>query len=306
MHDLIIVGASAAGCSASVYAARAKMHFLLVAKDVGGEVASSGEIENWPGVNHTTGVELAEQFSKQLTHNHVEPEVSVEIQKIEKTGDTFVLTGLKDGSDPVQYEARTVLFATGVHPRHLNVPGEDTFYLKGVSYCTTCDGPLFKQKVVTTIGGGNSANESGIMMSGIASKVYVLTKNSDMQGEKTLIENLKSKSNVTIIPGATTTEIVGSTHVTGVKYTDASGTEQLLPTDGVFIHIGLIPNSSAVKDLVALDALGNVVIDAVGASSVPGLYAAGDVTNHPYKQIAIAAGQGVSGVLAIQSYLNSH
>lgn len=306
MDDLIIVGASAAGCAAAVYAARAKMQFRLVAKEVGGEVASSGEIENWPGVNHTTGVELAEQLSNQLAYNHVEPEVSVEIRKIERTGQTFVLTGMKNGSDPVRYETRAVLFATGVHPRHLNVPGEDTFYLKGVSYCTTCDGPLYKQKVVTTIGGGNSANESGIMMSGIASKVYVLTRNPGMEGEATLIENLKSKPNVTIIPNASTIEIVGTTHVTGVKYQDALGKELLLPTDGVFIHIGLVPNSSAVKDLVALDPLGNIVVDAVGASSVPGFFAAGDVTNHPYKQIVIAAGQGVSALLAAQRYLNSH
>jgi thioredoxin reductase len=306
MDDLIIVGGSAAGSSAAVYAARARMKFRVVALDLGGEVATSGEIGNWPGVNHTTGTELAQKFNEQLEFNGVKPDVGVEIRTITKQGDVFRLEGVRFGSDPVSYESRTVLLTTGVHPRHLDVPGEKEFYQKGVTYCTTCDGPLYKDKVVVTIGGGNSANESGIMLAGIAKKVYVLTIHDAMKGEAILIENLTSKPNVEIVTNATTLEILGNQKVTGVKYKDKAGKEQTLAVDGVFVHVGLIPNSAMVKDLVALNPLGYVPVDRLGATEMPGLYAAGDVIDHPYQQIAIAAGQGVTALLAIQSYLNSH
>lgn len=306
MYDLIIVGGSAAGSAAAVYAARAQMNVKVVALDLGGEVVTSGEIGNWPGDNEVSGTELSERFNKQLEFNGVEPDVGVEVQTITKENGVFKLEGVKFGSEPVSYEAKTVLLTTGVHPRHLGVPGEEGLAQKGLSYCTTCDGPLFKDKVVTVIGGGNSANESGIMMSGIAKKVFVLTTNDDMTGEQVLIDKLKSKDNVEIINNATTTEIVGDQKVASVKYTDKDGNEQSVETDGVFVHIGLVPNSDMIKDLVQLEKGGYVGVDKFGATTVEGLYAAGDVVDLPYNQIVIAAGQGVTALLSIQSYLNSH
>ena len=299
-YDLIIVGGSAAATTAGIYAARRGLKFKVISKDFGGEVATSGEIGNWPGDGMTDGITLADKFKKHLESYQVDMEDGVEIESVVKKDIGFLIK-TKNGKD---YEAKTVIVATGVHPRKLTVPGEKEFRNKGVSYCTTCDGPLFKGKIVATIGGGNSALESGLMLSDIAQKVYVINKNPEFKGDRILLDNLKKKQNVEIIYNAKTKEIIGSQFVTGLKHDDKEGNEHELKVDGIFIHIGMVPNSSVVPPEVEKNKFGEIIVNTNCETNVPGLYAAGDVTNVPFKQIVIAAGQGCIAALSAVQYLN--
>ncbi|PJE51480.1 MAG: hypothetical protein COV29_00665 [Candidatus Yanofskybacteria bacterium CG10_big_fil_rev_8_21_14_0_10_36_16] len=319
-YDLIIIGGSAAATSAGIYAARRNLNFKIISKDFGGEVATSGEIGNWPGVNETTGTELSDKFREHLKFYGVEPEIGVEVDKITKQEDgTFCITAKKGSgstkagdkvSEPGEsngstcdYVAKAVIVTTGVHPRELGIPGEKEFRNKGVSYCTTCDGPLFKDQVTVTIGGGNSALESALMLADVAKKAYVINKNPEFKGDKLLIDKLASK-NVEVISSASTTEIIGDKLVTGVKYTDKDGNEQHLETNGIFVHIGMVPNSNIVPENVEKSKFGNIVVDKNCATNVEGLYAAGDVTDVPFNQIVIAAGMGTTALLSAVNYLN--
>ncbi|MBI2626979.1 MAG: FAD-dependent oxidoreductase [Parcubacteria group bacterium] len=320
MFDLIIIGGSAAATTAGIYATRRNLNFKIISKDFGGEVATSGEIGNWPGDGTTDGITLAQKFKDHLALYKVVPEEGIWVDKITKQNDgTFCITTKKDGSITMagekieeetvrgltcDYIAKTVLIATGVHPRELNVPGEKEYRNKGVSYCTTCDGPIFQGKVVATIGGGNSALESGLMLADIASKVYVINKNPEFKGDQVLIDNLKSKKNVEIIYNAQTTKIVGEQFITSLNYKDQAGAEQELKVDGIFVHIGMIPNSNLVPAEVGKNAFGEIKVNANCETNIPGLYAAGDVTDVPFKQIVIAAGQGCIATLSAVQYLN--
>ncbi len=305
MYDLIIIGASAAGVAASVYAARRNLNFVLVSGDVGGEVATSGTIDNYPGIVHTDGIALSREFAKQLAANGVKPETPVLVESIERGADgTFVVRGRRV-TEPALYRGRTVLVATGVRPRHLEVPGEKELRGKGVTYCTVCDGPLFRGKIVATVGGGNSALESALMLAGIAERVFVINKNSQFKGEQVLIDKVTSTPNVTIIYNAQTERIAGTQVVEGLVYRDVkSGQEQSITIAGVFIHIGMLPNSVFVPADVERNTFGEVVADQFGRTSVSGIWAAGDVTTTPHKQIAIATGQGVTALLNIVEHLN--
>lgn len=305
MYDLIIVGGSAVATGAGIYAARRKLKFKIITLEWGGEVARSGEIGNWPGLIETEGFELATKFRQQLDTLGAVIEEGVTVKKITKVGDIFQ-SHCQQGNHETIEQSKTVIIGTGVHPRELTVPGEKEFRNRGVSYCTVCDGPLFKDKVVATIGGGNSANESGIMMAALAKKVYVLTINPDMQGEAVLVEKLKAAQNVEIIPNAETTKIFGDQFVTGFEYqVKNSGQTHQLAVDGIFVHIGMIPNSNLVgDDLVDKDQLGQIVVNKFMETKTPGLFAAGDVVDLPYQQIAIATGHGVTAALRAIDYLN--
>src|SRR3989344_4350193 len=296
MLDLIIIGGSAAATTAGIYAARRGLKFKIISKDFGGEVATSGEIGNWPGDGMTDGITLAEKFRKHLESYKVDTEEGPRVESVQKQNDGIFLLKTESGQT---YSAKTVIVTTGVHSRELDIPGEKEFRNKGVSYCTTCDGPLFNGKVVATIGGGNSALESGLMLADIASKVYVLNKNLEFKGDQVLIDNLKAKTNVELIYEAKTKKIVGDKFVTGLKYEDNNGAENELKVDGTFVHIGQIPNSDLAPKETEKNQFGEIVVNAncetrstSSGQVIPGLYAAGDVTDIPFKQIVIAAGQG--------------
>lgn len=301
-YDLIIVGASAAGISAAIYAARRKLNFNMLSFDIGGEVATSGEIENYPGFNHTDGIELTEKFKGQLHFHNIHVIESVRVARIERLTGSFKILGQSPEGERT-WSARSVILATGAHPKLLNVPGEKELRGRGVTYCTTCDGPLFKNKVVATVGGGNSALESGLMLAEIASRVYVINKNSFFKGDKILIEKLTAHPKVEIIYNALTQAIEGDMNVAGLRYRMTDGAEQTIAVQGVFIHIGFKPNSEMV-DWVEKTKAGEIVVDLATRTNVPGFFAAGDVTNIPYKQIAVATGQGVAAALSAVTYLN--
>ncbi|MBI4117148.1 MAG: FAD-dependent oxidoreductase [Parcubacteria group bacterium] len=299
-YDLIIIGGSAAATAAGIYAARRNLKFKIISKDFGGEVATSGEIGNWPGVNHTDGIALADQFKKHLKFYKADMEEGIEVEKVIRQNDGSFRVMAKTG----EYATKAVIIATGVHPRELNVPGEKELRNKGVSYCTVCDGPLFPGKVVATIGGGNSVLESGIMLADIAGKVYVINKNPAFKGDQILIDNLLKKKNVEVIYNAKAAEILGDGFVSGLKYKDQAGNEQELKVDGIFIHIGMVPNSGLTPEGVEKNNFGEIVVSKNCETGIPGLFAAGDVTDVPFKQIVIAAGQGTCALLSAVQYLN--
>ncbi len=302
--DLVIIGGSAAAMTAAIYASRRNLHYAIISKDFGGEVATSGEVENWPGVIHTTGIELAMQFRGHVESYKPDMRDDVWVEKIIKRDDGMLEVHAKDGSRELSLEAKAVIVATGVHPRELSVPGEKDLRGKGVTYCTVCDGPLFDGKEVVVVGGGNSALESALMLADIAKHVTVVNKNAEFRGEKVLIDNLAKKQNVRIIFNAETKEIIGDGAVSGLAYTDADGSAHTIDVQGVFVHIGMIPNSDIVPSDVAKNNFNEIKVNAACETNIPGLFAAGDVTNVPYKQIVIAAGQGCTAALSAVAYLN--
>lgn len=313
MFDLIIIGGSAAATTAGIYAARRGLNFRIITKDFGGEVATSGEIGNWPGISQTDGITLTNQFKEHLKFYNVFPEESVEVDKIIKQNDGSFCIKTKSESRSnlgnskgstlnCDYVAKAVIVATGVHPRELNVPGEKEFRNKGVSYCTVCDGPLFFGKTTAVIGGGNSALEAGLMLADISSKVYVINKNNQFKGDVILIDKLTAKKNVEIVYGAKTTQIMGEQFVTGLKYEKDSQRE--IKVDGIFVHIGMTPNSYIVPAEVQKNDVGEIVVNKNCETNIPGLYAAGDVTDVSFNQIVIAAGQGCIATLSAVQYLN--
>jgi len=304
MFDLIIIGGSAAATAAGIYGARRGLNFKIITKEFGGEVATSGEIGNWPGINKTDGITLAGLFRNHLKFYNVEPEEDVTVKNITRQNDgTFFVSAQKNGQD-LKYFAKTVIVATGVHPRELNVPGEKEFRNKGVSYCTVCDGPVFGNKTVAVIGGGNSALESGLMMVDIALKVYMINKNPEFKGDAILLDKLKTKKNVEFFYNAQTSHIIGKQFVEGLKYKDKKGEENKLKLDGTFVHIGMMPNSDIVPDEVQKNNFGEIIVDKNCQTNIPGLYAAGDVTDVPFKQIVLAAAQGTCALLSAVQYLN--
>ncbi len=306
MLDLIIIGGSAAATTAGIYAVRRGLDFKIVTKEFGGEVATSGEIGNWPGISQTDGITLSNQFKEHLKFYNVVPEEGVEVKKIIKQGDgNFSIIATKDGGPEIEYLSKIVIVSTGVRPRELNIPGEKEFRNKGVSYCTVCDGPLFNGKTTAVIGGGNSALEAGLMLADISIKVYVVNKNLQFKGDSILLEKLMSKKNVEIIYGAKTEEIVGGeVFVKGLRYKKDNSPSIEINVDGIFVHIGMIPNSYIVPEEVNKNNFGEIIVNKNCETNVPGLYAAGDVTDVSFNQIVIAAGQGCIATLSAVNYLN--
>jgi len=310
--DLVIIGAAAAGSTAAIYAARRNLNFVVVSKDIGGEVALSGEVENWPGIIHTTGFELAQDFHKHAKSYDVQIDEGFGVAEIKQEKNYHIVLAENSIGKKKEYQTKSVIIASGIHPRKLSIQGENELKGKGVTYCTVCDGPLFKGKTTATIGAGNSAVESTLMMAGIASKVYLVTKYPDTKetkgglpkAEDILVKKLKSLDNVEIIYNANITEIVGDNFVSGFKYEDSDSKEiKELPIDGVMVHIGMIPNSNFVECAEKNNAK-EIKIDFICQTSCPGIFAAGDVTNIPYKQISIATGQGATAALSVINYLN--
>ena len=300
--DCVVIGASAAGISAALYLSRQLLHFKIITGNIGGEMVTAGTIENYPGIPETDGVSLTQKFQEQMTLNHIVPETDVYVQKITRKNSHFVVTFVRDKKTH-EYHSKTVIIATGARPRRLDLPGVKSLENHGISYCTLCDGPLFRNKTVAVIGGGNSAMEAALFLENVAKKVYLVTINPTLVGHAYLIKGIQGSPRVAVVPNAQTTKFIGTTKLEGIEYRDAKTKQKSqLAVDGAFVHIGYIPNTDFIP-WVNKTELGNIIVDYVGQTSVPGIFAAGDVTQTPFKQIAISTGQGVSAALQVISYL---
>lgn len=302
MYDLIIVGGGPGGVAAGVYAARKKIKAVLVAESFGGQSLASADIQNWIGTKSVSGLELA-----QMLEEHLRDQKDIEIispdlaEKADKLNGGFRLFTKKGKV----LETKTVFVAAGSRRRKLDVPGEKEFDGKGVSYCSTCDAPLFKGKITAVIGGGNAGLEAVVDLLAYSPKVYLLEFGDQLKGDAVTQEKIKSDPRVEIILRAKTSEILGDRFVTGLKYEDLIGNQvKELKIEGVFVSIGSMPNSEFVKNLVDTNKYGEIIVDhKTQQTSQPGIWAAGDVSDVLYKQNNISAGDAVKAVLNIYDYL---
>ncbi|TCJ15508.1 alkyl hydroperoxide reductase subunit F [Parasulfuritortus cantonensis] len=301
--DVLVVGGGPAGAAAAVYAARKGIRTGVLAERFGGQVMDTLAIENLISVPHTDGPKLGRALEE-----HVK-EYAVEIMNLQKA--EALVPGGAGGYHAVRLgngavlKAKAVILATGARWRELNVPGEQEYRGKGVAYCPHCDGPLFKGKHVAVVGGGNSGVEAAIDLAGIVGHVTLLEFGDALRADAVLQNKLHSLANVTVIKSAQTTEVTGADgKVNGLAYTDrTTGQSQHIALEGVFVQIGLLPNTDWLKGTIELSRFGEIVIDARGQTSVPGVFAAGDCTTVPYKQIIIAMGAGATASLAAFDHL---
>lgn len=299
MYDTIIVGAGAAGLTAAIYAIRREMKILVISKDVGGQMLWTNEIENYPGFSSITGFELIEKMKKQALDFGVEMK-EAEVQKINHLADG----GFEVFTTKEKYLAKTVIVTMGLSPRRLAVPGEIEFSGKGVTYCATCDGPFFKNKVVAVIGGGNSALDAAELMSKIASQVYLIHRTESFKAFEALVQEVKSRPNISLLLNTQIKQIIGETKVEKAVVTNLqTGLESELILDGVFVEIGRIASTDIVADLVDRNEQSKIIASPRCETKTPGLFAAGDVTDTEFKQITIATGQGTTAALSAYQYL---
>lgn len=299
IYDLIILGAGPAGITAAVYAARKKLDFIVLTVDVGGQAAISWDIENYTGYQFITGSELVSRFQEHLDSFSIELNKNEEVTDIIKQENLF-----KTITSEGEYLSKSVIVATGKRSRKLNIQGEEEFRNKGVTYCATCDGPLFKGKDVAIIGGGNSAFDAALQLIKISPKVHMVDIADHLAGDPVMIEKVEAAPNVEIHSSSQVKKIYGNTFVEGIEIEKNSKLINLA-VKGVFIEIGLIPNSEF-AGVLARNEQGEIKVDSHNRTSVDGIFAAGDVTDVPEKQIIIACGEGSKACLGVFSYLSIH
>lgn len=300
MKDLIIIGGGPAGITAAVYAARKKLDFCVVTRDIGGQTAWSLEVENYTGYQFIPGPELAMKFREHLEKFTFDLKEGEEVLKVEKVDHTFKVTTKNSGV----LESRTVIIASGKRPRLLGAKGEGKYMGKGLTYCATCDGPLFAGKNVAVIGGGNSGLEATMQMMRIAKKVYLINVVEKLTGDPIMQDRIKAADNVSVHNNSKVVEILGEQFVKSIKV-DNKGQIKELPVEGIFVEIGLVPNSKFI-DIIDKNERGEIIVNDKTETSVHGLFAAGDVTTVPEKQIIIAAGEGAKATLSAFKYLSTH
>lgn len=281
--------------TAGLYGSRRGLKTLILTKDIGGQAGITFEIENYPGTGKINGYELMMNFKKQAEDAGVEIQIG-EANEINTHGGTFIVK-----SSIGEFESACLILAFGLEHRKLGVAGEKEFVGKGVSYCATCDGPLFKGKTIMVVGGGNSAFDAAEYLSGLCKKVYLIHRGDKFRADQVLIDVVNNKSNVEILTNTEIAEIAGKERVEKVIL--KNGKE--LKLDGVFIEIGYTPKTEFIKDLVKLDAAGQIIVDKEARTNVPGIFSAGDVTDTPFKQVVISAGEGAKAALSAARYLQN-
>ena len=301
MYDLIIVGAGPAGLAAAIYAARAELKFIVLEKEImsGGQIINTYEVDNYPGFYHMGGFDLAMKFREHadaLGASFVTGEVEI----IEETscGKKIIC---KDGTE---YETKTILLSGGAKHRKLEVPGENALAGSGVSYCATCDGAFFRGKEVAVIGGGDVAVEDALFLARLCKKVYVVHRRDSFRAAKTLVSRLVSAENVEIIYDSVVKEIQGKFKVESIVLTNKkTAEEKTVAVDGVFIAVGMIPETKAYEGLVELNSTGYIMADETGITSCPGIFAAGDIRTKELRQVVTAASDGANAVQSVERYL---
>ena len=299
MYELMIIGGGPAGLAAAVYAARKQLKVLLISGDIGGQINTTLGIENYLGYQFIEGPELIDKFQNQVSQYPIDQKIGEKISRLKKIDGGF--EAVSEAGD--RYQSKAVVFATGKNPRKLNVPGEAELAGRGVTYCAICDGPVFAGQRVAVVGGGNSALEAALDMVKIAEHVDLVSL-TRLTGDSILVDQLADAKGLNIYTEYQTEAIEGQDFVNGILIKDLkSGEKKRLDVTGVFIEIGLVPNSAVVKGLIELNKLGEVPINCANETGIPGLYAAGDVTDVPEKQIVVAAGEGAKATLQAHHYL---
>ena len=299
-YDVLIIGGGPASGSAAIYTARKGLRTGIIADRIGGQVNDTAGIENFITVKETTGSQFSANLAAHIEEYDIDTMTGIRATNIEKTDQAIRVT-LENNA---VLETKTAIISTGASWRKLNIPGEDRLINKGVAFCPHCDGPLFENKDVAVIGGGNSGVEAAIDLAGIVKHVTLFEYSSQLKADTVLQDCLRSLSNVDIHTNARTAEVLGEDHVTGISYEDLnSGEMKELSLDGIFVQIGLVPNTSWIGDAVELNNRGEVVIDRNNNTNVPGIFAAGDVTDQKNKQIIISMGAGANAALNAFDYI---
>jgi thioredoxin-disulfide reductase len=299
MYDLIIIGAGPAGITAAIYAVRKRMDLLVITRDIGGQTNWTLNVENYTGYQLITGKELVKRFKEHLQQFNIPIRQGESVQKVEKT-DGHVTVTTRDGV----YESRTVIIASGRVPRKLRVPGEDRLRNKGLAYCATCDAPLFVDASVAVVGGGNSALEAALQLVKIAKQVYLIDIAPELRADKVMVEKALASGKMTIMNNTTVKEVRGDQFVSALVV-EQNGEAKELAVEGVFVEIGWEPASRIVEGVMK-DHHGDIKVNCRCETSIDGIFAAGDVTTVPAKQIIVASGEGAKAAIAAFEYINIH
>ena len=299
LWDVIVVGAGIAGLSAALYTARQKLKTLVLSKDLGGQLTLTELIENYPGIDQTSGLSLARKVESQAKRFGAKFVYDEEVKEIRKEGDVFVVKGLN-----TEYRSKAVILAFGKTPRELNVPGEQELKGKGVSYCAICDAAFFKDQPAVVVGEGEPGLEAIELLSKYAKPAYYVSRSKQLVGEESIIKEVTSRENVKLFLGHEVVKILGSSKVEGIVIRDLhTKEEKTLQVNGVIIEMGYVLKTDFLRGFVKLNEKGEIVIDREGRTSVEGVFAAGDVTDSKYKQAVVAAAEGVIAALSAYNYL---
>lgn len=302
-YDCIIIGGGPAALAAAIYFARQKISFLMIAGTIGGKTLWSSDVENYLGFHLISGIDLVKKFEQHVA----DYQDQFTLKRDEYVHEVATeLTGFRVHTDKGVYASRMLLVATGQENRKLNVPGETELYGHGLTYCATCDGPLYRDKQVHVIGGGNSAMDAALLLEKYAERVTIVALNPELSGDAVMKQKCLASDKIAIHTGTRTTKIIGSTLVEGIGLIGPDGVERIEPSQGVFIEIGQVPNTGFLKDMpIEKDRSGQIIVDARNRTSVRNVWAAGDVTNVTEKQIAVAVGEGSKAALDIIKQLQS-
>ena len=299
LYDALVLGAGPAGISAAIYLVRKGLTTGVIGSVLGGQVAWTSDIENYLGYRLVDGAALVERFREQVAEFAPDLGLGLEAAGVERLGDRFTVRAAA-----AAYAARTLVVATGKRSRMLGVPGEERLLGRGVAYCAICDAPLYRGKTVAVVGGGNSGLEAAIDLAKLCPRVHLFQDLGRLTGDDVFVRRVRAAPQVEIHLGARVEEIVGEEHVRAVRARPAAGGDAFeVPVGGVFVEIGMVPNSELLRGLAPLNARGEVEVDCACRTAVPGLFAAGDVTSVPYKQIVVAAGEGAKAALSAHDYL---
>jgi len=298
LYDVLIIGAGPAGLTAGVYCARKLLKTLIISENIGGQAIESWSIENYMGFPKISGDDLMRKFEEQVRSQNIRLEIDKALI-LDRSGNEFMVNTATGAA----YRARAVILAQGKHPRTLGIENEDRYWGRGLSVCSTCDGPLFRDKVVAIVGGGNSALQTAIEMSGIAQEVHLIVR-SKIKADETYVRLYEQKKNITTHTNAVISALQGTGMLSAITIKDRdSGKETEIAVDGIFLEIGWIPNTAFVEGLVDMNDQKEIEIDINCHTSVPGIFAAGDMTNIRTKQIITAAGEGAKAALSAYEYL---
>jgi thioredoxin reductase (NADPH) len=297
-YDTIIIGAGPAGLTAAIYACRRLMKTLVISKDLGGQIAKAPDVKNFPGFESISGAELVQKMLGQAQKLGAEV-VFDEIKSIDRKGEGFVIQ-----TQNASYKCKALILAYGKTPRSIDVQGEKKFIGKGVSYCATCDMPVFKNKTVAIVGGGNSALDAAIYGSKLAKQIYVIHRREEFRADNITIGKAKKTKNIQFVLNSIIKEIKGNNFVKSIVIEDVNTKKtKEIPVEGIFVEIGYEVKTEIVSHLVKLDNLKQVIIDNTCSTSHPGIFAAGDITNTQMKQSIVAAGEGAKAALSAYNYL---